>query len=115
MVAARVAFLTRRAMAASAPTVISRGRLRPPTLKYLLILDFEASCGDAVREMEVIEFPTILYDLKDSELDRHALAAWYAHGLRTHFTLARKAKSKRRSMNTSVQSYTRDSRRSAPS
>ncbi|KAF8898659.1 exonuclease RNase T and DNA polymerase III [Infundibulicybe gibba] len=33
-------------------------------LQYLLILDFEATCGDAIppKEQEIIEFPTLLYN-----------------------------------------------------
>ena len=35
------------------------------SLDYLLILDFEATCGDAVKQMEIIEFPTLLYNIKE--------------------------------------------------
>ena len=38
------------------------------TLKYLLVLDFEATCGNVVKQMEIIEFPTLIYDLKEGEL-----------------------------------------------
>ncbi|KAJ3559762.1 hypothetical protein NM688_g135 [Phlebia brevispora] len=39
------------------------------SLKYLLILDFEATCGDAVRQMEIIEFPTLLYNIKEDKVE----------------------------------------------
>lgn len=39
-------------------------KLRGP-LRYLLVLDFEATCGDTVKQMEIIEFPTLLYDLRE--------------------------------------------------
>lgn len=35
-------------------------------LRYLLVLDFEATCGDAVKQKEIIEFPTLLYDMEES-------------------------------------------------
>ncbi|KAI0778559.1 exonuclease RNase T and DNA polymerase III [Trametes elegans] len=43
-------------------------------LRYLLVLDFEATCDDTNRvvprgEMEIIEFPTILYDLEQDKVD----------------------------------------------
>ena len=37
-------------------------------LRYLLVLDFEATCGESGfprDQMEVIEFPTIVYDLQE--------------------------------------------------
>ena len=38
-------------------------------LKYLLILDFEATCGDATNgQHEIIEFPTLVYDLETDEV-----------------------------------------------
>jgi len=39
-------------------------------LEYLLILDFEATCGDAIEkgEREIIEFPTLLYNLRTNEV-----------------------------------------------
>lgn len=38
-------------------------------LRYLLILDFEATCGDAVEgQNEIIEFPTLVYDLKEDKV-----------------------------------------------
>jgi len=39
-------------------------------LKYLLILDFEATCGDSVPsdQHEIIEFPTLLYNLRQKEI-----------------------------------------------
>jgi ERI1 exoribonuclease 3 len=37
-------------------------------LRYLLVLDFEATCGEEggfpQDQMEIIEFPTIVYDLQ---------------------------------------------------
>ncbi|KZT72747.1 Exonuclease [Daedalea quercina L-15889] len=39
------------------------------SLRYLLILDFEATCGDAVKgQNEIIEFPTLVYDFKDDQV-----------------------------------------------
>jgi ERI1 exoribonuclease 3 len=42
-------------------------------LTHLLILDFEASCGDAIRtslkNQEIIEFPTILYNLSTRQVE----------------------------------------------
>ena len=39
------------------------------SLRYLLILDFEATCGDAVEgQNEIIEFPTLVYDLKEDKV-----------------------------------------------
>ncbi|KAI0080101.1 exonuclease [Panus rudis PR-1116 ss-1] len=35
---------------------------------FLLVLDFEATCGDAVSRMEIIEFPTLVYDLKQDKV-----------------------------------------------
>ncbi|EMD42175.1 hypothetical protein CERSUDRAFT_90779 [Gelatoporia subvermispora B] len=38
-------------------------------LQYLLILDFEATCGDDLRgPPEIIEFPTLLYDIQKDEV-----------------------------------------------
>jgi inhibitor of KinA sporulation pathway (predicted exonuclease) len=39
-------------------------------LKYLLILDFEATCGGTIQngEREIIEFPTLLYNLRSNEV-----------------------------------------------
>jgi len=38
-------------------------------LKYLLVLDFEATCGDAVPYNEIIEFPTLVYNLKEDKVE----------------------------------------------
>ncbi|KZT05951.1 exonuclease RNase T and DNA polymerase III [Laetiporus sulphureus 93-53] len=39
-------------------------------LRYLLILDFEATCGDRVEgENEIIEFPTLAYNLERDEVE----------------------------------------------
>ncbi|KAI0830687.1 exonuclease RNase T and DNA polymerase III [Trametes gibbosa] len=44
------------------------------TLRYLLVLDFEATCDDTGRvvrrgEMEIIELPTILYDIQQDKVE----------------------------------------------
>jgi len=42
-----------------------------PGLRYLLVLDFEATCGDGVinrEEMEIIEFPTLVYNLQEKRV-----------------------------------------------
>jgi len=39
-------------------------------LRYLLVLDFEATCGESgfpKDRMEIIEFPTIVYDLQEKK------------------------------------------------
>jgi inhibitor of KinA sporulation pathway (predicted exonuclease) len=42
-------------------------------LTHLLILDFEATCGDGIRvqlnNQEIIEFPTILYNLSSRTVE----------------------------------------------
>ncbi|KAI0652246.1 exonuclease RNase T and DNA polymerase III [Trametes meyenii] len=43
-------------------------------LRYLVVLDFEATCDDTNRvvprgEMEIIEFPTVLYDLEQDKVE----------------------------------------------
>jgi len=45
-------------------------QVSPNTLKYLLILDFEATCGDTIpkNENEIIEFPILLYNLRETEV-----------------------------------------------
>ncbi|KAI0788565.1 exonuclease RNase T and DNA polymerase III [Abortiporus biennis] len=40
-----------------------------PSLKYLLILDFEATCGDAVSHNEIIEFPTLIYNIQEDKVE----------------------------------------------
>ncbi|KAI9060175.1 exonuclease RNase T and DNA polymerase III [Trametes sanguinea] len=45
-----------------------------PALRYLLVLDFEATCDDTNRivprrETEIIEFPTILYDVQHNKVE----------------------------------------------
>ena len=45
-------------------------------LRYLLVLDFEATCGDGVWNSEIIEFPTLLYDLRERELDVYLHYSW---------------------------------------
>ena len=38
-------------------------------LRYLLILDFEATCGDAIEgQNEIIEIPTLLYSIEHDEV-----------------------------------------------
>ena len=55
----------RHASAQSTLTPRRSPRMSGP-LRYLLILDFEATCGDAVEgQNEIIEFPTLVYDLKE--------------------------------------------------
>lgn len=39
------------------------------SLDYLLVLDFEATCGDAVKQNEIIEFPTLLYNINEGQSD----------------------------------------------
>lgn len=46
---------------------------RAMRLRYLLILDFEATCDDSGRivpkdESEIIEFPTLLYDVDENKV-----------------------------------------------
>ena len=43
-------------------------RIMAGKLRYLLVLDFEATCGESEfprDQMEVIEFPTLVYDLHE--------------------------------------------------
>lgn len=40
-------------------------RAAKPLIKYLLVLDFEATCGDGVDRPEIIEFPTLIYDIEE--------------------------------------------------
>lgn len=37
------------------------------SLKYLLVLDFEATCGDGTKSQEIIEFPTLLYNFHEGK------------------------------------------------
>ncbi|TCD61313.1 ERI1 exoribonuclease member 3 [Steccherinum ochraceum] len=37
--------------------------------KYLLVLDFEATCGDGIRRPEIIEFPTLLYNVNEDKVE----------------------------------------------
>ncbi|KAI0375376.1 exonuclease RNase T and DNA polymerase III [Pilatotrama ljubarskyi] len=62
------------------------------TLRYLLVLDFEATCDDTERivprqEMEIIEFPTIIYDLQKNEVEAvfHAYVRPTLHSKLTDF------------------------------
>jgi hypothetical protein len=43
-----------------------------PRLRYLLILDFEATCGDTIpkHEQEIIEFPTLLYNILEQKVEQ---------------------------------------------
>ncbi|KAI0704960.1 exonuclease [Cytidiella melzeri] len=43
----------------------------PSSLKYLLVLDFEATCGESgsVKPVEIIEFPTLLYNVNKDKLE----------------------------------------------
>lgn len=45
-------------------------------LRYLLVLDFEATCGDGVWNSEIIEFPTLLYDIRERELEFDLPCSW---------------------------------------
>lgn len=45
-------------------------RIMANRLRYLLVLDFEATCGEngfPQDQMEIIEFPTIMYDLHEKK------------------------------------------------
>ncbi|CCM05154.1 uncharacterized protein FIBRA_07363 [Fibroporia radiculosa] len=45
-------------------------RMAKCPLRYLLILDFEATCGDAVNgQNEIIEFPTLVYSLERDRVE----------------------------------------------
>jgi hypothetical protein len=59
----------RRSSALSRPmaSLASKVDRSSSPLRYLLVLDFEATCGEGVQNAEVIEFPTLLYDLHDRE------------------------------------------------
>lgn len=39
------------------------------TPKYLLVLDFEATCGDGIKNPEIIEFPTLLYNFEQDKAE----------------------------------------------
>ncbi|KAH8102451.1 exonuclease [Cristinia sonorae] len=41
----------------------------PVSPKYLLVLDFEATCGNGIQTPEIIEFPTLLYDFKEDKVN----------------------------------------------
>ena len=48
----------------------TRRRAMSSNLRYLLVLDFEATCGESGfprGQMEIIEFPTIVYDLREKK------------------------------------------------
>ena len=60
--------LTRRTLSYSHTHNRSFAHRRMTLLKYLLVLDFEATCGDAVSCNEIIEFPTLVYDLKEKKV-----------------------------------------------
>ena len=36
--------------------------------RYLLVLDFEATCGDGIRDQEIIELPTFVYDFEEDKV-----------------------------------------------
>jgi hypothetical protein len=42
-----------------------------PALRYLLVLDFEATCGNNIKQesQEIIEFPTLLYNLQEDKVE----------------------------------------------
>ena len=61
-------------------------------LRYLLVLDFEATCdhtGTLVprEEMEIIEFPTLLYDMEDDRVQAtfHEYVRPAKHAILTEF------------------------------
>lgn len=65
-------------MAFRASSILSRSRPFMATsassrLKYLLILDFEANCGDGIAankgNQEIIEWPTLLYNIETDALE----------------------------------------------
>src|SRR5258708_30133034 len=48
----------------------TRRRIMSSRLRYLLVLDFEATCGESgfpQDQIEIIEFPTIVYDLHEKK------------------------------------------------
>lgn len=46
------------------------GQSFPRKIQFLLILDFEATCGDTVHpdDREIIEFPTLLYNVRQKKV-----------------------------------------------
>lgn len=58
-------------------------RAAKSSIKYLLVLDFEATCGDGVDRPEIIEFPTLIYDFHEGpwvdELDEKPLTDSFNH------------------------------------
>lgn len=58
-------------------------------LKYLLVLDFEATCGGTIRggEFEIIEFPTLLYNLNTNSVQAqfHEYVKPVGHPVLTEF------------------------------
>jgi DNA polymerase III alpha subunit (gram-positive type) len=62
-----------RALRLLTPTVRLYGtqrRTMANRLRYLLVLDFEATCGESgfpQDQIEIIEFPTIVYDLHEKK------------------------------------------------
>ncbi|KAI8981292.1 ribonuclease H-like domain-containing protein [Trametes punicea] len=70
--AATAASIPSRTTIPTLPTLALPDSMSP--LRYLLVLDFEATCDDTDRivprgEMEIIEFPTILYDLQQDKVE----------------------------------------------
>jgi len=59
------------------------------SLRYLLVLDFEATCGDTIprNEMEIIEWPTLLYniDKKSVQATFHEYVRPVRHPVLTEF------------------------------
>ncbi|KAF8898235.1 exonuclease [Gymnopilus junonius] len=53
-----------------ASTSAGLGRNGASTLQYLLVLDFEATCWESGtrKNQEIIEFPTLLYDIKEKSV-----------------------------------------------
>ena len=55
--------------------------------RYLLVLDFEATCGDSIKTQEIIEFPTLLYDFHEDNIAAtfHEYVRPIAHPTLTEF------------------------------
>ena len=63
-------FRAHRPLAHTARLYGTRKRIMASKLRYLLVLDFEATCGESGfprNQMEIIEFPTIVYDLQEKK------------------------------------------------
>lgn len=48
---------------------VRRRAMAQSKLRHLLVLDFEATCGDEIKgQNEIIEFPTLVYNLENDEV-----------------------------------------------